>query len=714
MNLEPRNFNVKMITEPIPPSLEMDPKLLNSDSYDTSFWDNILKDENKANLTKTSMFTKIDKMDTCNSCYLPIKSVRALAKSIEWNSKITTLDLSEFELDNIGLQYLCLALESNLNIHTLKLGSNFGDHSAIYLYEMLKINTRILVLTLGKGNEISSYYMKIINLMTFLNSHKARYSNLRHYITSTFLLDVLDKDQITLDIISLVQKSKDSTILAEQLIENIASGIYEKRDQRTYKTVKVMVCGWGAVGKSQLIQALHGGPFDKSIPATDGVDFISYIATNELQQICRFVFYVTAGQDDYLITNRVFYSDECIVLVVWNMQSGTSPQNIDFDYWLTLVHFTAPKARIIVVGTRADEIRSSFPEKYFKLYPQLEKQVHQVSCLSRLGISALMKHLQKVASELTVYSQLLSEDHFKLHHWLSKKKHISPFMLVDELKNLKKFSDKFNLADALNYFSNIGLCLIHKNNLILNIPTLNLVFTSICSGVADKKGYIFYRNSTGKWNNLQTRWSYITENYVETLLVSFGLIVSVNNNMQAFVVPSQYPFEETCEFKKLKETQKFIWRRRYRFTACDIQQKKVTHLNYVPTGMLAFLWTIPQITKCIDFSLVSRKVLALNFNIGIVYITISNNQSIDIYVESRLSLHDGTFILDIVDNALNQVLQTYPNLCDFIECYVPCGCEENGLFNIKVLKSLLKTNTLCNSCGEQKSVVELIRDVIKN
>jgi len=112
---------------------------------------------------------------------------------------------------------------------------------------------------------------------------------------------------------------------------------------------KLILVGEGEVGKTCLMDALLGEPFQKH-DSTHGIEIKSFQVTNpDTQTEITLNGWDFGGQRVYRPTHQLFFSAPAVYLVVWKPREG--PQQGFVKEWIKLVQRREPDAKILVVAT---------------------------------------------------------------------------------------------------------------------------------------------------------------------------------------------------------------------------------------------------------------------------------------------------------------------------------------------------------------------------
>lgn len=116
---------------------------------------------------------------------------------------------------------------------------------------------------------------------------------------------------------------------------------------RPLNEAKLILLGWGGVGKTSLVKRLVHGSFDPAEERTEGIEVTSWpvaLANNEHVRLNVWDF---GGQEIMHATHQFFLTSRSLYLVVLTGRAGSA--DTDADYWLKIVSSFAPESPIIVV-----------------------------------------------------------------------------------------------------------------------------------------------------------------------------------------------------------------------------------------------------------------------------------------------------------------------------------------------------------------------------
>jgi len=113
---------------------------------------------------------------------------------------------------------------------------------------------------------------------------------------------------------------------------------------------KLILIGEGEVGKSCLLGALRGDPWEEGRPTTHGIE-IKPVKVTDPKSGTEMTLnaWDFGGQRVYRPTHQLFFTAPAVYLVVWKPREG--PQQGFVKEWIKLVKHREPEARVLVVAT---------------------------------------------------------------------------------------------------------------------------------------------------------------------------------------------------------------------------------------------------------------------------------------------------------------------------------------------------------------------------
>jgi internalin A len=118
---------------------------------------------------------------------------------------------------------------------------------------------------------------------------------------------------------------------------------------------RLIIVGEARMGKSSLVQALQGKPFDPVQPLTHGIEVETITLAHPTLTDKQITLHVWdfGGQQIYHATHQFFLTHRSVYVLVWN--AGVNEDAARLRFWLETITTLAPDARILLVATHHDQ-----------------------------------------------------------------------------------------------------------------------------------------------------------------------------------------------------------------------------------------------------------------------------------------------------------------------------------------------------------------------
>ncbi len=347
-----------------------------------------------------------------------------LTKLPEWLAQLT--QLQELTLHNNELTELPESLGQLTQLRELQLSSN----ELTVLPESLGQLTQLQVLVLH-ANQLTSLpeWLGQLTRLQVLDIDDTQLTALPEWLGQLAQLQALDiqNNQLT----SLPESLGQLTQLRELNLDNnplnaeLAAAYAEGTDavmrylrakaeaDVVLNEAKLILIGEGEVGKSCLLGALRGDPWEEGRPTTHGIEIkpVDVVDPRGGTQI-TLNGWDFGGQRVYRPTHQLFFSAPAVYLVVWKPREGSQAGAV--KEWIKLVKHREPDAKILVVATHGgpkerqpdidrQEIWDLFGKDtvvdFFLVESKPDDETQE-----RKGIAELKQTIARVAAELTDYT----------------------------------------------------------------------------------------------------------------------------------------------------------------------------------------------------------------------------------------------------------------------------------------------------------------------
>lgn len=478
---------------------------------------------------------------------------------------------------------------------------------------------------------------------------------------------------------------------------------------------KIIVIGYGAVGKTTLIRALAGKGFNK-IPCTDGVEVSEFSVTKDSKTM-TFYFWDFAGQDDYYSTHRFFMSKNCIVLLAWKMTdlANTKMTELSHKFWLDSIQMIVSKCPVIVVGTHADECNGAFPSALLSEYKNIKASI-AISSKSNQGIEELKSTIFNVALNHPPTQIIIPKFTKNLIKWISKLKETNPVLLKKEFiqiisKEFEEFKNEKDISKIWSVLNDLGIIMDFENLVILDPNWLNQLFTSVVTGVPNKKSKVLHgilNHDNLPWNEIVKNIPFLTNEILLKMMFSFKIAfprININGEIKSSLIPSMLDDRTKEANDYIIKSELNLKRRRINFF---LNSKLI---NYVPNGFLNFWMTNSNVFTHLPIEYCFKTECIYEENGLKVLISIEQHQYIDIFCSKLEDPEVRISVIEKIITEMKSICKNWEGLT--IQDTIPCDTCNNGHFNWKVLRQYtekIDQNIMCNICGGENPLTSVLSD----
>ncbi|WP_335991790.1 leucine-rich repeat domain-containing protein [Glycomyces sp. MUSA5-2] len=175
------------------------------------------------------------------------------------------------------------------------------------------------------------------------------------------------------------------------------------------REAKLVLVGEGAVGKSTLLSAMLGEPFEADRSSTHGIEVRALTLSRGTADECVLNTWDFGGQETYRPTHQLFFTAPAVYLVVWKPRHGPRQDNV--EEWIELIRRRAgDDVRVHVVATHGgpkDRFAHIDEHRLRQLHGDVIVGFHHVDSSTGAGIEDLKSAVQRTASALPYFSRKL-------------------------------------------------------------------------------------------------------------------------------------------------------------------------------------------------------------------------------------------------------------------------------------------------------------------
>jgi len=395
--------------------------------------------------------------------------------------------------------------------------------------------------------------------------------------------------------------------LGQEAIDKYLAQIQAEGTQKLFEA-KVMLVGYGVVGKTSIIKKMLYNEFDEHEKMTIGIKVDHWKFTHESENDFRINVWDFGGQEVNYPTHQFFLTKRSIYVKVWeHRQYSNLPNLAFFDYWLNIAKLYGDQSPIIVVQNKIDE-------RYMGL-PQLELQevfgVHRfidVSAKEGTGIHDLKNLIERLAIELPHAGQDVPRSWFEIRRELEQ--HNENFISIYEYFDIckKHGLERDKALDLSDFFHDLGIFLHFKHTPLLHDLiflksdwTTNVVYRIMHNVKVQRAfGKFHYQILAEIWND------YPEERYPHflALMQKFQMCLPLGDN--EFLVPEllaadppkyewdykeNVRFEFSYKFMPAGLMTQFIWRL---FDMLEVYWKSGAVITYKETRLLVRIFIVER------------------------------------------------------------------------------------------------------------------------
>jgi small GTP-binding protein len=257
--------------------------------------------------------------------------------------------------------------------------------------------------------------------------------------------------------------------IVQQGIDAIKAYLRAQSEDSTRQWVsKLLIVGEGGVGKTSLLNALQGEPFDQSESTTHGIEIqtLDLPHPTESDVTMHLNAWDFGGQEIYHATHQFFLTNRSLFLLAWNARLGFEQGKL--YYWLDTIKVRAPESPVLIVATHVDERDANIPlSELRRKYPQITGY-YEISNKTGAGIEELREAIISAAEGLPLMGERWPTDWLNAANAIrsTRKTNITPNELRAVMAQHNVLDDK--AAVLARWLHELGDILYFQDDVELN------------------------------------------------------------------------------------------------------------------------------------------------------------------------------------------------------------------------------------------------------
>jgi internalin A len=167
---------------------------------------------------------------------------------------------------------------------------------------------------------------------------------------------------------------------------------------RPLNEAKLLLLGWGGVGKTSLVNRLVRGRFDPGELRTEGIEVISWPVELDSGEQVRLNVWDFGGQEIMHATHQFFLTSRSLYLLVLNGRAGSA--DADIEYWMRIVSSFAAGSPVVVAMNQIEKDPFELDETGLRAkYPEIRAFVRTDCAVGEKGLG--IEELRRAILEQT-------------------------------------------------------------------------------------------------------------------------------------------------------------------------------------------------------------------------------------------------------------------------------------------------------------------------
>ena len=357
-------------------------------------------------------------------------------------ANLRSVDLTELDLDNAVLREIPIEITLISSLRVLKLSNNRIVKIPVEI-EALE-NLEVLDL---RNNSLATLPEQLKKLP------KLRQLYLQGNTRLGLLPEVLGEAPRLWDIFG---GAKNAPAILDFYFRTTAS-------RRPLNEAKLILVGFGGVGKTSLVNRFVAGAFNVQEKKTEGISIHEWSITLRSEERVRLNVWDFGGQEIMHATHQFFLTERSVYLLVLNGRQGR--EEADAEYWLRLIESFGKESPILVVLNKIKEHpfdlnRRALQQKFPSIRGFLE-----TDCEDGSGISELARAVERQTDQLEHLRDAFPTNWFAIKDELSLSR--NSYLTMAEYRGIcEKYGEGDREAQAMlaSHLHALGVALNFQND----------------------------------------------------------------------------------------------------------------------------------------------------------------------------------------------------------------------------------------------------------
>lgn len=307
-------------------------------------------------------------------------------------------NLNKLLLSDNNLRTLPVEIGQLTNIEELHM---FGNEFKTFPIEICQLKT-LTRLSLRKNNltELPEEIGQLSNLR-YLNLQKNKLNLLPKGLKQLKFLTELylhDNDSLNLNNEVLGGKWDDKDDLNAPPKDLLEFYFRNKEGSQPLNEAKLILVGFGAVGKTSLVKRLIYNDFSETEDKTPGIQISDWKLTLHGNENINLNVWDFGGQEIMHSTHQFFLTQRSLYLLVLNGRQGH--EDADAEYWLSLIESFSDDSPVIIVFNKFEEQPFDLNRRVLRQKYPFIKGFVETDCKANLGLDELKKAIETETDKL--------------------------------------------------------------------------------------------------------------------------------------------------------------------------------------------------------------------------------------------------------------------------------------------------------------------------